>query len=212
MMPTTADSKDVVFPAPDGGVVHALESGSGVRGVVLAHGLRFNKESWAKQADVLASAGFRVVAIDFRGYGKSRGGSELGNAQEAMHLDILAAVAYLHGSGAKAVAVVGGSMGARAAANAIVKGPAGEIDRLVLLAPPPIQEPQRITGPKLFAVSEGDPLAPSVREQFGRAPDPKQLLMLGGSAHAQFLFETEEGERLMAEIVRFLEAGTVSTP
>jgi pimeloyl-ACP methyl ester carboxylesterase len=103
-------------------------------------------------------------------------------------------------------------MGGRAAAHAVAKGPTGEIDRLVLLAPPPIEEPERITGPKLFAVSEGDPLAPTVRAQFGRAPDPKQLLVLGGSAHAQFMFETDEGELLMAEILQFLKAGTVSTP
>jgi pimeloyl-ACP methyl ester carboxylesterase len=44
--------------------------------VVLAHGARFNKASWAKQAEVLAKTGFRVLAIDFRGYGKSRGGDQ----------------------------------------------------------------------------------------------------------------------------------------
>ena len=99
-------------------------------------------------------------------------------------------------------------MGGRAAANAVVKGEAGEIDRLVLIAPPPIEQPERITGPKLFAVSEGDALAPTVREQFDCAPDPKQLLVLGGSAHAQFMFDTDDGERLMAEIFGFL----VSTP
>ena len=199
---------NVKFPTLDGGLVHALESGAGERALVLAHGLRFNKESWAKQVDVLADAGFRVVAIDFRGYGESRGGTEVGNAQEAMHFDILAAAAYLRESGATTVSVVGGSMGARAAANAVIEGQVGEIDRLVLIAPPPIEKPQRITGPKLFAVSEGDPLAATVREQFGRAPDPKELLVLGGSAHAQFLFDTGEGGRLMAEILRFL----VSTP
>jgi pimeloyl-ACP methyl ester carboxylesterase len=205
---TTTEFQEVAFPTPDGGTVHALEYGSGEWGVVLAHGLRFNKESWAKQAEAFAEAGFRVLAIDFRGYGKSTGGAEFGNAQEAMHLDILAAARYLRETGAVTLVAIGGSMGARAAANAIIKGPAGEIDRLVLIAPPPIEEPQRITGPKLFAVSEGDPLAPTVREQFGRAPDPKELLVLGGSAHAQFMFETDEGERLMAEILRFL----LSTP
>ncbi len=180
--------------------------------VVLAHGVRFNKESWAKQAVVLATAGFRVVAIDFRGYGKSRGGKESGNGQEQMHLDILAAARYVRETGAKTVTVIGGSMGGRAAATAVVKGRQDEIDRLVLIAPPPIEEPQRCTGSKLFAVSEGDPLAPAVRDQFGRAPDPKELLVLGGAAHAQFMFETDEGERLLAEILRFLEAATVSKP
>jgi len=31
-------------------------------------------------------------------------------------------------------------------------------------------------------------------------------VILRGSAHAQFIFETGEGERLMSEILRFLSA------
>jgi len=40
----------------DGGVVYADVYGEGDKGVVLAHGGRFNKESWEKQAQTLASA------------------------------------------------------------------------------------------------------------------------------------------------------------
>jgi len=40
----------VSFPTQDGGVVYADIYGKGERGVVLAHGGRFNKESWKKQA------------------------------------------------------------------------------------------------------------------------------------------------------------------
>ena len=65
--------KTVSFSTGDGGVIYADLYGQGERAVVLAHGGRFNKESWAKQARILASAGFRVLAIDFRGYGQSRG-------------------------------------------------------------------------------------------------------------------------------------------
>ena len=45
---------------------------------------------------------------------------------------------------------------------------------------------------------------PKVREQYQRAGEPKELVILEGSAHAQFVFETEQGERLMREILRFL--------
>ena len=34
---------------------------------------QFNKESWKKQAQALVAAKFRVLALDFRGYGKSKG-------------------------------------------------------------------------------------------------------------------------------------------
>jgi len=33
---------------------------------------------------------------------------------------------------------------------------------------------------------------------------PKELNVLEGSAHAQFIFATDQGERLMREILRFL--------
>ena len=68
-----APPQRVSFETPDGGVVYADVYGQGRRGVVLAHGGRFNKESWAKQARALAEAGFRVLAFDFRGRGQSRG-------------------------------------------------------------------------------------------------------------------------------------------
>ncbi|MDH3216854.1 MAG: hypothetical protein OEN01_11255 [Candidatus Krumholzibacteria bacterium] len=45
---------------------------------------------------------------------------------------------------------------------------------------------------------------PEIREQYQRAPDPKELVVLEGSAHAQLIFETDEGEQLIREIVRFL--------
>ena len=35
-------------------------------------------------------------------------------------------------------------------------------------------------------------------------PEPKKLLVLEGSAHAQFIFSTDQGARLMQEMLRFL--------
>ncbi len=49
-----AAQKTVSFPTEDGGVVYANVYGEGDRGVVLAHGGRFNKESWENQAQTLA--------------------------------------------------------------------------------------------------------------------------------------------------------------
>ena len=201
-----AGPEEVSFPTQDGGVVYADLYGTGDRGVVLAHGARFDKASWKDQATQLASKGFRVAAIDFRGYGKSRGGPKSQSPQDEMYLDVLAAVDYLRAHGAKTIAVIGASMGGRASANAVVKGGPGNIDRLVLLAHAPIQNPERITGPKLFAAAQGDPITPQVREQYEKAPKPKELLVLDGAAHAQFLFTTDQGERLMKEILRFLSA------
>lgn len=200
----------VSFPTADGGLIYADEYGKGDHGVVLAHGGRFNKESWEAQARTLAQAEFRVLAIDLRGYGKSRGGGQSQGRSGGHYLDILAAVRYLRETGAKTVSVVGASFGGGAAAKAAVEASPGEIDRLVLLAHSPIEQPERMKGRKLFITTRGDFSGggvlrlPSIREQYERSPQPKELLILEGSAHAQHIFRTEQGARLMQEIQRFL--------
>ena len=194
----------VSFPTEDGGLIHADVYGHGDRAVVLCHGARFDKSSWAKQARVLADGGFRVVAIDFRGYGQSRGGPQSASGSGQLYRDVLGAVRYLHQNGAKSVSVVGASMGGGATAQAVVKAEPGEIERVVLLAHVPIEQPERLKGRKFFAVSKGDSLFKAVQQQYEKAPDPKELLVLEGSAHAQAIFSSDEGERLMHEIVRFL--------
>lgn len=69
----TAAQERVSFSTPDGGLVYADVYGKGERGVVLAHGGGLRKESWEKQGRALAQAGFRSVALDFRGEGKGSG-------------------------------------------------------------------------------------------------------------------------------------------
>jgi pimeloyl-ACP methyl ester carboxylesterase len=199
-----AEPEEVSFTTQDGGFVHADLYGSGNRGVVLAHGARFDKASWKDQAIQLAHAGYWVAAIDFRGYGQSHGGPNSPSTRDEMYLDVLAAADYLRSHGAETVAVIGASMGGGASANAVVRGKPGSIDRLILLAPVPIERPELITGPKLFAAAQRDPITPQVPEQYDRAPRPKELLVLDGTAHAQFLFTTDQGERLMKAILRFL--------
>jgi dipeptidyl aminopeptidase/acylaminoacyl peptidase len=89
---TAAAQKIISFPTQDGGVIYADNCGKGDRAIVLAHGGRFKKESWNKQALTLASAGFRVLALDFRGYGKFRGPGDSDPLSAPLELDVLAAV------------------------------------------------------------------------------------------------------------------------
>lgn len=204
-------SVHVSIPTQDGGLIYADLYGNGDRGVVLAHGGRFNKESWEKQARALAMAGFRVLAFDFRGYGQSRGPGQAVPMNAPLHLDVLAAVRYLRETGAKSVSVVGGSMGGGAAADASIEAAQGEIDRLVLLGASPNGSPEKIKGRKLFIVSRDDanedgPRLPHIRELYERTREPKELIILDGSAHAQFLFQSNQSERVMGEILRFLSA------
>jgi pimeloyl-ACP methyl ester carboxylesterase len=201
----------VSLSTQDGGLIYADIYGKGARGVVLAHGGRFNKESWEKQALVLAKAGFRVLAFDFRGYGQSRGSAQAERPDDGRRFDVLAAVRYLRRMGAKTVSVVGASMGGDYAAEAAEAEP-GEIDRLVLLAAGAYTSLKQMKGRKLFILTRDDfmgekiPRLPKIRERYERASDPKEMVLLEGSAHAQSIFATEQGERLMREILRFLSA------
>jgi len=206
-----AAQKTVSFPTEDGGVVFADIYGEGDRAVVLAHGGRFNKESWEKQARTLAVAGFRVLALDFRGYGKSKGPGDSQPMDAPLHLDVLAAVHYLRANGAKTVSVVGGSMGGGAAGDASIASRKREIDRIVFLGASPNGPAEKLKCPTLFIVARDDANAdglrlPGIRAKYEKAPEPKQLIILEGSAHAQYLFQTDQGERVMQEILRFLSA------
>src|SRR6266704_3351973 len=129
-------SERVRFPTKDGGLIYGDLYGVGDHGVLLAHGGRFNKESWEKQAQALAKAGYLVPAIDFRGYGQSQGPGQGDIFTAPLHLDVLAGVHYLRTRGVKNVSAIGGSMGGGAAADAASAEP-GQIDRLVSLGATP---------------------------------------------------------------------------
>jgi pimeloyl-ACP methyl ester carboxylesterase len=201
----------VSFKTSDGAQVAAQAYGKGERGVVLAHGGRFTKESWKKQATELAQAGFRVLAIDLRGFGQSRPPEGGPSAEQGGRLDVLAAVEQLRKGGAKTVSVVGGSMGGDYAAEAAEASP-GAIDRLVLLAAGAYTTLSTMKGRKLFIMAKDDVMGentlrlPRIRAQYEKAAEPKEFVLLEGSAHAQFLFATDQGERVMQEILRFLSA------
>ncbi len=199
----------VSFPTEDGGRICADLYGQGARAVVLAHGGRFNKESWREQAEDLASKGFQVLAIDFRGFGCSTGPGQSDFDHAPFANDVLAAVGYMKANGAKTVSVVGGSFGGSAAGDASIQSAPGEIDRIVLLGAAPNLPADKLKSRALFIVARDDSNGsglrlPGIRAQYERAPQPKELIVLDGSAHAQFLFQTDQGSRVMHEIVQFL--------
>src|SRR5215469_1425460 len=201
--------QSISFRTEDGGRVCADLYGQSTRAVVLAHGGRFNKESWRVQANALVSEGFRVLAIDFRGFGCSTGPGQADFDNAPFEKDVLAAVRYLKTHGAKVVSVVGGSFGGAAAGDASIKAAPGEIDRIVFLGAAPNLPAENLKSRALFIVARDDsngagPRLPGIRAQYQKAPGPKELIVLDGSAHAQFLFQTDQSGRVMQEILRFL--------
>jgi pimeloyl-ACP methyl ester carboxylesterase len=202
-------AQTISFPTEDSGRVCADLYGQGTHAVVLAHGGRFNKESWREQAQALATQGFRILAIDFRGFGCSTGPHQEDFDNAPFENDVIAAVGYLKGHGAKSVSVVGGSFGGAAAGDASIKSSPGEIDRIVFLGAAPNLPADKLKSRSLFIVAREDRSAsgarlPRILAQYEMAPQPKELIVLDGSAHAQFLFQTDQNTRVMHEIVRFL--------
>jgi pimeloyl-ACP methyl ester carboxylesterase len=201
----------VSFHTEDGGQICADLYGQGRHAVLLAHGGRFNKESWREQAEVLVSHGFRVLAIDFRGFGCSTVPGQADFDHAPFDKDVLAGVHYLKAQGAETVSVVGGSFGGSAAGDASINSTPGEIDGVVFLGAAPNLPAEKLKSRSLFIVARDDssgdgryPRLPGIRAQYEKAPQPKELIVLDGSAHAQFLFQTEQSARVMREILRFL--------
>lgn len=192
--------KEVHFKTYDGGQIYGNLYGLGEHAVLLAHGAIFNKESWDVLAKQLARQGYLVLAIDFRGYGKSKPGKE----GRVLFEDVLAGVRFLRKNGAKRISVLGASMGGGAVARAAVAAKKDEIGQVILLSPVPIRYPEKMQGDKLFIVSKGERLFPRVKEQFDRAVEPKKFIILDGNAHAQHIFKTGQAEKLTKAIFDFL--------
>jgi dienelactone hydrolase len=182
--------------------------GSGVRAVLLAHGGRFHKESWRAQAQQLAGDGFLVLAIAFRGDGFNPDGTPaaLGSDQDNA-ADVLAGAAYLCSLHVKSLAAIGASLGGDAVGNA--QAHSADFDRMVFLGSEGGSAPEKLLGNKLYLVAREDasgsgPRLPGITEHFDRAPQPKRLVVVEGTAHAQYLFATDQGPRVLREILSFL--------
>lgn len=211
-LPTTPPA-EVAFAAPSGEPIKGDLYGSGGHGVVIiAHGGYSSRASWAKQAQTLAGAGFRVLVFDSRAAAEFAAGKEAPCLYDEVcqAVDVLAAVRYLRQQGgAKTVSAIGGSMGGGAVAQASVDAQADEIDRIVVLAPARISSPEKMKGRKLFITTRNDAndaglRLPGIEAQYQRTPEPKRFILLEGAAHAQRIFLTEQGDAVMREILRFL--------
>ena len=190
----------ITFTTEDGAHIEgALFKAEGIKAVVLAHGAVFNKVSWYPLAEKLQQQGITALPIDFRGYGKSSGGS----TGKKMY-DVIGAVNYLRKQGYSHISIIGGSMGGAATLNALgmLKKP---VDKAILLAPaggPPVRS---TATQKLFVVSQGERMYNGVKEIYEASAEPKKLKVYPGSAHAQHLFNTEHADDLTGLIISFLQ-------
>lgn len=194
--------EQVEFTTADGGRISADWYPGGKRAVILAHGAIFNKESWRAQAKQLVSAGISVLAINFRGYGKSIAGKN----RSALEEDVLGAVNYLNELGYDTVSVLGASMGGGACARAAVKASVGKIYKLLLLSPVPIPHPEKMKAEEIiYIASKKEGMAEDIQKQFSKIKLPKRIFWIPGSAHAQHIFRTNQSQYLIRLIIRLLK-------
>ncbi len=118
--PTRAGSvrhRVVTTPA---GPLHLVEQGRGPL-VVLIHGFPETWRSWRRQLPSLAAAGFRTVAVDVRGYGRSSVPEDVAAYRLEALVDDVAAV--VHRLGERSAVVVGHDVGSPIAATAALLRP-----------------------------------------------------------------------------------------
>ncbi|MFC4035718.1 alpha/beta fold hydrolase [Streptomyces polygonati] len=117
MPPTDVTHRMVSSPA---GRTHLVEQGTGPL-VLLVHGFPESWYSWRHQLPALATAGYRAVAIDVRGYGRS---SKPGDVDAYRMLELVEDnAAVVRALGERSAVIVGHDWGAAIAANSALLRP-----------------------------------------------------------------------------------------
>ncbi len=181
-----------------GSTIHALEAGPDTGAVVLLlHGARFNADTWRELGtlDILAAAGYRAVAIDLPGFGRS-GPSSL--KPEAFLLAVIDTL------GVPPV-IVSPSMSGRFSLPVAVNHP-GRLAGLVAVAPVGIPQVQdrlgKITVPVLAVWGENDMVVPVRMADVlvAGVPDGRKVA-LPDAGHPCYL---DQPQRFHAELLDFL--------
>ncbi len=174
------------------GETEAIVWGEGDQGVVLSHGAAYDAASWEPQGQTLAENNVVALAVE----------EAVG---ETSPYNVRSAIDYLKEERVvESVSLIGASAGSRSVLQVAGEYPE-EVNQIILLS-----GTGDVSGlgeyPKLFVASEGEGIAEKVRQMADEAPgDQNEALILPGDAHAQAIFQTEEGERLMRALVERLE-------
>lgn len=126
-------SSTVQFSGVDGITLVAdmweCPASSDVPTVLLLHGGGQNRHSWKKTGQILADAGFPVVAIDSRGHGDSGRSPDADYALETLTADVLAVIDTI----GRPVVLIGASMGGLTGLLVAEKAGPQKVTKLVLV-------------------------------------------------------------------------------
>ncbi len=198
------------FQTTAGASLAGVLLGSGRTGLVLGHQNGSDICEWMPQARSFAAGGYRVLVLDFEGFGDSQPGS---GPDARLDVDVVAAAGELRQRGADRIVLVGSSMGGTAVLAAATEisppvagvvslsGPA-EFHGVDAAAALP-----RLRAPVLFVASADDqPFADDARAMYRAAPvRDKRLLVVPGGAHGTSMAEFgAEAARVKAALETFI--------
>jgi pimeloyl-ACP methyl ester carboxylesterase len=164
MTSTHQRHRTVASPA---GRIHLVEQGTGPL-VLLIHGFPESWYSWRRQLPALAAAGYRAVAVDVRGYGRSSKPAD--PAAYRMVELVEDNVAVVHALGERSAVVIGHDWGATIAANTALLRP--DVFRAVGLLSVPYTPRGGPRPSEIFAQMGGDEeFYVSYFQEPGRAED-----------------------------------------
>lgn len=204
--PSSASGVDVEITAADGKTLYGsyFAVDGDAKAVILLHELYTNRSSWTPLVQPLLDNGFKVLAVDLRGYGKTKGKINWKTAQQ----DTVAWADWLKAQpGVQSIETVGSSMGANLALNgcAVISGCLGA----VALSPGlnyfgvATTDAVRAGFPALIVYADRDTYpkddVPKMKELGG---DHIELLVYTGRTHGVGLFK--DHEELAGTIVSWL--------
>ena len=115
------------LPTHDRGTIYVVESGNELDPpIVLSHGVTLSVRTWVHQLEALPKEGFRTIAFDHRGHGRSVLGSE-GHSLENLGRDVKT---VLEGLDLRDAVLVGHSMGGVAVQSFVTRFPEVAADRV----------------------------------------------------------------------------------
>lgn len=134
----SAESRTVRFAGRDGLILvgdewnrsrRAGDADAGDPTVLMLHGGGQNRHSWKRTGQILADAGFHVVAIDSRGHGDSDRSPDADYALETLTADVHAVIDAI----GRPVVLIGASMGGLTGILVAAEGGPQKVTKLVLV-------------------------------------------------------------------------------
>ena len=196
------NDKQVTFATAAGAYLTGYLLGTGETALVLAAQASADSCSWLSFAKQQAAKGYRVLAFDFAGEGRSRRAPDTANTSSTNSGDVEAAAKYAREHGASRVVLLGASRGGTAVLVAAgrLTPPATAV---ISLSAPGSYEGEsaldavpRLTVPVLYLAARGDTnFATAARSLYDATPGTaRQLVITPGGLHGHgFLVIAAEG-------------------